>query len=86
VKHTLNELSKRTDLVLNRAERASDELRRCFHGRIINGWGIYSDPSQVRSALQDALTHIQAALNTMRDTDWPSNQDYDALEAAHNRK
>lgn len=86
MQHSINELSRRTDLVQERADRAAVCLRR-GDGRVINGWGVFADPSQIRTALQEAMTHIQVALNTMRDTDWPrTDSDYALLEAAHNRR
>jgi hypothetical protein len=85
MRHSLSELSKRTSLVQERAERAATALKRCFEGRLINGYGIYAHPSQTRAALDEAKAHLQAALNTMRDTDWPcSDQDYFDLQGAHN--
>lgn len=80
---TLNELSKRTDVVVDAVTEASR-----FAGRDIwmNGYGILADPSSVRANLAEARKHIDAALKALNETQWPRDADYDALEAAHNRQ
>jgi hypothetical protein len=43
-----------------------------------NGAGIYRDVSRVRSAMAAAKAAIIAAEAIDRETQWPSNEDYDA--------
>lgn len=69
-----------TDQIQDRVGVAIDRLQRGFNGRIVNGYGIYSDPSMRRSDLIEAQKAIEAALSIMRSTNWPSNAEYDALD------
>lgn len=68
-----------TDQIQDHVDVAIDRLRG-FNGRIVNGYGIYSDPSMRRSDLVEAQKAIEAALSVMRSTDWPSNAEYAALD------
>ena len=66
-----------TEKQVEQALRALDG----FRGRTINGFGVYSDPSQRRHDLAKARDSIAAALKAMSDTPWPTSADYDAAEA-----
>ena len=84
MKHTINELSKRTDTICEAASDAASILRR-FEGRCVNGWGIFSDPSLRYSDLYDAKQKIEAALKLFTETQWPrTDDDYEKIERAHN--
>jgi hypothetical protein len=83
---SINELSKRTDAILEAAQEAARILRR-FEGRCVNGWGILSDPSLRYSDLYDAKKKIDAAIELHVKTKWPySDADYERLEVEHNRR
>lgn len=51
-----------------------------FSGRIKNGHGIYTDPSQRRRDLRAAAQILEHALSVMEATDWPRPSDYDQAE------
>lgn len=69
-----------TDQIQDYVGVALDRLQGGFNGRIVNGYGIYSDPSMRRSDLVEAHKAIEAALSLMRSTDCPSKAEYDALD------
>lgn len=69
-----------TDQIQDHVGVAIDRLQLGFNGRIVNGYGIYSDPSMRRSDLIEAQKAVEAALSVMRSTAWPSNAEYDALD------
>lgn len=69
-----------TDQIQDQVGIALDRLQGGFNGRIVNGYGIYSDPSMRRSDLVEAQKAIEAALSVMRSTHWPTNAEYDALD------
>ncbi|GAA3102085.1 hypothetical protein GCM10010520_54030 [Rhizobium viscosum] len=57
------------------------EVLQCgFNGRIVNGYGIYSDPSD--RDLLEARKAIDAALLDMTATKWPTEAEYDLAEQA----
>jgi hypothetical protein len=86
MKHSINELSKRTDAICKATSEAARILRR-FEGRCINGWGILSDPNLRYSDLHDAKQKIDAAIKLYTETTWPrNNADYETLERSHNRE
>lgn len=86
MKHTINELSKRTDAICEAAGDAARILGR-FEGRCVNGWGILSDPNLRYSDLYDAKQKIDAALKLHTETLWPrTDADYEQLERQHNRR
>lgn len=70
-----------TDTAQEKVGKALDRLDR-FDGRIMNGYGIYSDPSEQRRALREAIRHLQEAEAAMAAVRWPTDADYDAHEAA----
>jgi len=86
VKHTINDLSKRTDAICEAAGDAARVLQR-FEGRCLNGWGILSDPSLRYADLHEAKQKIDAAIKLFTETAWPrTDADYESLERAHNRR
>jgi hypothetical protein len=46
-------------------------------GESANGAGIYADVPRFRSALHEAAAAIARAQKIIRETDWPSDHDYD---------
>ncbi len=83
---------KATALVkISKAEQATDQIQAHvgtalhelgkFNGRIIDGHGTYVDISRQRQALSKAKTAIDAAMQTMLETPWPSERDYDAADS-----
>ena len=44
-----------------------------------NGGGIYRDSFQLQGKLIGARQHINAALKTLDQIDWPTNADYDQI-------
>jgi hypothetical protein len=83
MKHTLNDLGKRTQAVIDEVVDAGQILNRSIW---TNGFGVLADPSMLRARLLDARTHIEAALMVINSTEWPSDDDCDALERAHNTR
>ncbi|MGP2494391.1 MULTISPECIES: hypothetical protein [Hyphomicrobiales] len=77
---SITKAANATDQIQDHVSVAIDRLQHGFNGRIVNGYGIYSDPSMRRSDLVEAQKAIEAALSVMRSTDWPSNAEYDALD------
>lgn len=78
---TINELGKRTDAVLDPLGEAITLLR----GPVwTNGYGVLADPSALRLRIAEASAHLDAALKALRETKWPTNREWDALEGAHN--
>jgi hypothetical protein len=69
-----------TDQIQDHVGIAIDRLQSGFNGRIVNGYGIYADPSMRRSDLVEVQKAIETALSIMRSTQWPSNAEYDALD------
>jgi hypothetical protein len=47
-----------------------------FNGRIVNGFGIYSDVYRQRAALAAAREAIERAEKIMQETAWPVPEDY----------
>lgn len=69
-----------TDDIHDRVSAALDTLNRDFNGRIVNGYGIYSDSSRQYHALIEARKEIEAALALHNATRWPRNVDYDCID------
>lgn len=65
-----------TDRVLDMIGKARAMLD-MFEGRILNGHGVFSDPSQLRSALGQATKSLSEASEVMTATSWPTRQDYE---------
>lgn len=78
---SINQLNKTTDEI----SAAVAEVQRLVGCDLwCNGFGILADPSQVRSKLTDAHAKLGRALKLLRETRWPSDAEYDALEREHN--
>ena len=72
----ITEAAKATQRIDGLIFPAIDNLRAAVvHG---NGAGVYSDVSRVRGAIAAAKTAIAQAELIVRETPWPSNEDYDA--------
>lgn len=65
-----------TDEVQEHVGKALSILQPGFNGRIVNGWGIYSDVSNRTRDLAAAIEELQKALEVMRITAWPTKADY----------
>ena len=44
-----------------------------------NGHGIFRDRFELKDKLQAARQHIDAAIKTLDQIDWPTDQDYDQI-------
>jgi hypothetical protein len=78
---SINQLSKRTDEIV----AAVGEAQKLVGVDLLcNGFGILADPTSVRLDLAAAHAKLGEALRLLRETDWPSDADYDALEREHN--
>lgn len=80
---TLNQLNKRTDDILDAVAEAQRLIGRDLW---CNGYGIFADPNKVRLDLAAAHAKIGEALKVLRETQWPNDADYDALEREHNTR
>lgn len=69
-----------TDRVQDHVAEALETLNGNFKGRIVNGFGVYSDPDQQLSAMRSARDKLDAALRIHGTTKWPSTADYDAAK------
>jgi hypothetical protein len=80
---SLNQLSKRTgDIVaaVGEAQMLVGVDLWC------NGYGILADPNRVRLDLAAAHAKVGEALKLLRETQWPRDDEYDALEREHNQE
>ncbi|CUW41861.1 protein of unknown function (plasmid) [Magnetospirillum sp. XM-1] len=66
-----------TDRILEHVGTAMNRLSQHFEGRVINGAGVISDPSQARIALSDAIASLRKAQEDFAATNWPVPADYD---------
>lgn len=73
---------------IRKAQEATDKIDKDLWGPIErlqragscgNGAGIFSDVSLLRSALAEAAAAIKRAQDIMKETDWPTNVDYDTI-------
>lgn len=67
-----------TDQVQEIVGRALDILGQGFNGRIVNGVGVYTEPTWRRRDLMAAMEELKKAITTMDNTVWPQPADYDA--------
>ena len=67
-----------TDQVQDLVGKAIEILTAGFHGRIVNGYGVYSDPAARRGDLRAARTAIDEALQILANSRWPTPAEYDA--------
>lgn len=79
---SIEDAATATTIIQDLASSALETLQGGFVGRIVNGFGIYADPSSRRRDLIEARNAIDAALTVMNATKWPSNAEYDARENA----
>lgn len=77
---TITQAAASTSTIQDHVSRALDALQDGFNGRIVNGHGVYADPSGRRRDLIEARNAIDAALTVMNATKWPSNAEYDLAE------
>jgi hypothetical protein len=78
---SINDLSKRTSEIV---AAVSEAQKLAGVDLWCNGYGILADPSRVRLDLAAAHAKLGEALKLLRETQWPRDDDYDALERAHN--
>lgn len=79
---TIEKAAAATDAIQDHVGTALETLQHGFNGRIVNGYGIYTDPSNRHLDLLNARKAIDAALSVMNATNWPTNADYDLEENA----
>lgn len=79
---TIEKAAAATDAIQDHVGTALEALQDGFNGRIVNGYGIYTDPSSRHIDLLNARKAIDAALSVMNATKWPTNADYDLEENA----
>jgi hypothetical protein len=76
--------------IIESAENATSEISEKVHeaiarlnhcqGRVVNGFGIFSDPSSRKADLLNAKRAIESALAVANETNWPSQVDYQHAE------
>lgn len=76
-KARINAASVATDKIFDLVGNAINGLNQRFEGRVINGCGICSDPSQARLAVVAAIDELTKAKAIFDATTWPTNADYD---------
>ncbi|MBR0641240.1 hypothetical protein [Plastoroseomonas hellenica] len=80
VKLTIERAAGATEVIQEHVGSALRILHENFDGRIVNGWGVYADPSNQRHHLRaaiEALTKAQAAMDA---TTWPTAVQYEGAE------
>ncbi|WP_170419678.1 hypothetical protein [Ruegeria atlantica] len=75
----IEDAEKATVEIGQNIDLAVSELSQC-NGRVVNGYGVYSDPSSRRANLLKAKRVIEAALMIDAETNWPKLADYDSAE------
>ena len=63
---------KMTDEVCEQMEKAREQLSVAW----VNGYGVFTDPSGIKSSLRAARDAINAAIEKMSACDWPVGEDY----------
>lgn len=76
---TIETAGHATEEISKRVQEALERLSHC-QGRVINGFGVFSDPSCRRADLLSAKRAIDAALEVANDTKWPKQTDYEHAE------
>lgn len=79
---SIEEAAAATNTIQEHVSSALERLQGGFNGRIVNGFGIYADPSNRHCDLIEARKAIDAALTVMKATKWPTEAEYDAHENA----
>ncbi|MBK1839079.1 hypothetical protein JHL17_16835 [Azospirillum sp. YIM B02556] len=59
-----------TETVQERVARVMYRLQQDFSSRIVNGHGVYADPSRQRQALSSVISESNAARDLMNATTW----------------
>jgi hypothetical protein len=72
----ITQAAEATDAIQRHVGQAIKVLTDSFYGRIINGWGVYSDVSSQRRKLKEAIKALAEAEKAMNGTEWPSRSDY----------
>ncbi|TCQ95453.1 hypothetical protein [Neorhizobium sp. JUb45] len=70
-----------TEKIQSLVGEALDSLQSGFNGRVVNGFGVYADSSSRHNDLNTALVAIKAAMEIMRETDWPTEAEFGAVDA-----
>lgn len=52
------------------------ELLEKFFGRVVNGYGVFSDPSLKCTAIREIAKSVNAANDLAKSASWPSPSDY----------
>ncbi|OBZ97493.1 hypothetical protein ADU59_00255 (plasmid) [Pararhizobium polonicum] len=79
---TIEEAQISTTTIQDQVGIALEALQRGFEGRIINGYGVYADPSSRHRDLLEARKAIEVALSAMTSTRWPTEAQYEKAEQA----
>ncbi len=79
---TIEKAAASTTTIQDHAGTALEAPQSGFNGRIVNGYGIYVDPSGRRRDLLEARKAIDAALAVMEAAKWPTEAEYDLAEQA----
>ncbi|TQN59184.1 hypothetical protein FLX27_23725 [Agrobacterium tumefaciens] len=79
---SIEEAAAATSTIQEHVSSALEQLQGGFNGRIVNGFGVYADPSNRRYDRIEARKAIDAALTVMKETKWPTESEYDAHENA----
>jgi hypothetical protein len=66
-----------SDQIMDEVEKARAHLRGPW---LANGYGVFTDHSDVRAAIRSSIERLTAALGVIAATDWPTPADYDASE------
>lgn len=77
----LNDIKQRSDEI---CDAVAEAHRLAGKDIWCNGYGIIADPSMVRLELAAAHAKLGEALKLLRETPWPHDDDYGALELEHN--
>jgi len=69
--------SENTRIVQSLVGDTLERLNHGFEGRVLIGYGVYTEPGHRRDDLVLAIGYLQQALNLVRMTNWPSVADYE---------
>jgi len=70
---------KATSEISDKVQVAIDSLTHC-QGRVVNGHGVFSDPSSRKADLLKAKRVIEAAVATANEINWPTQTDDEHAE------
>jgi hypothetical protein len=77
IREKIERAAAATDIVLDKRSEAVAALEGAF---FTNGYGVFSDRSNVRANLRDAKVAVEAALTALSECEWPTNAEYEAIE------